>query len=82
MRIQWLFATVVLAGFFSGCSATKEVITVDAVKVDPPAIPGYVAMTVPADNPMTQAKIDLGKQLYYDKRLSGDGSRACYSCHL
>jgi cytochrome c peroxidase len=47
-----------------------------------PEIRGYQAMVVPADNPMTPAKVELGKQLYYDNRLSGDGSRSCYSCHL
>jgi cytochrome c peroxidase len=31
---------------------------------------------------MTKAKVELGKQLYYDKRISGDGSRSCYSCHV
>jgi cytochrome c peroxidase len=54
----------------------------DPVEVPPPPLPGYEAMTVPADNRMTQAKIDLGRMLYYDKRLSGDGTRSCYSCHL
>jgi len=47
-----------------------------------PQIKGYAEMVIPADNPMTPAKVELGKQLYYDSRLSGDGSRACYSCHL
>jgi cytochrome c peroxidase len=47
-----------------------------------PEIKGYEAMKIPADNPMTVAKVELGKQLYYDNRLSGDGSRSCYSCHL
>ncbi|HKZ52243.1 MAG TPA: cytochrome c peroxidase [Candidatus Acidoferrales bacterium] len=47
-----------------------------------PQIKGYEAMKVPADNPMTSAKVELGKQLFYDARLSGDGSRSCYSCHL
>jgi cytochrome c peroxidase len=36
---------------------------------------------VPADNPMTAAKVALGHQLFMDKRLSVDGSRSCYSCH-
>jgi cytochrome c peroxidase len=36
---------------------------------------------VPPDNPMTEAKVDLGHLLFMDKRLSGDGSRSCYSCH-
>jgi cytochrome c peroxidase len=68
----------------SGCSTapTEAPVVVDSAQVQPPALQGYEAMKVPADNPMTQAKIDLGKMLYYDKRLSGDGSRACYSCHL
>ena len=38
--------------------------------------------SVPADNPMTPGKIALGHQLFMDKRLSFDGSRSCYSCHL
>lgn len=47
-----------------------------------PEVAGYEMMAVPADNPMTEAKVALGKQLYYDKRLSGDGNRSCYGCHL
>ena len=47
-----------------------------------PQIKSYDPMVIPADNPMTPAKVELGKQLYYDQRLSGDASRACYSCHL
>ena len=47
-----------------------------------PEIAGYAAMPIPAGNPMTRAKVDLGKQLYYDRRLSGDGTRSCYDCHL
>ena len=39
-------------------------------------------MTIPADNPQSKEKIELGHQLFFDKRLSGDGSLACYSCHL
>ncbi len=36
---------------------------------------------VPADNPMTPAKIELGKKLYFDPRLSIDGTISCNSCH-
>jgi cytochrome c peroxidase len=36
---------------------------------------------VPADNPQTKEKIELGHQLFFDKRLSVDGSRSCYGCH-
>ena len=34
-----------------------------------------------AAEPLTQAKIDLGKQLYFDGRLSKDGTVSCASCH-
>lgn len=37
---------------------------------------------VPADNPMSEAKVELGRHLFYDKRLSLDNSLACASCHL
>jgi len=47
-----------------------------------PALARYEAMSIPADNPMTADKVELGQQLYYDTRLSGDGQRSCYSCHL
>lgn len=36
---------------------------------------------VPTDNPMSEAKVELGRLLFYDKRLSSDGSVACASCH-
>lgn len=36
---------------------------------------------VPADNPMSEAKVDLGRHLFYDKRLSRDGSMSCATCH-
>jgi len=39
-------------------------------------------MAIPPDNPMTPAKVALGRQLFFDERLSGDGTRSCYSCHV
>ena len=40
------------------------------------------AAMIPDDNPMTAEKIALGKQLFWDKRWSRDGTVACVSCHL
>jgi cytochrome c peroxidase len=48
----------------------------------PTELAGYEPMTIPADNPMTAEKIALGKQLFFDERLSLDGSKSCYSCHV
>ena len=41
----------------------------------------FPAPTVPASNPMSVAKVDLGRHLFYDKRLSGNGQQACAGCH-
>ena len=35
----------------------------------------------PADNPTTEAKVELGKMLYMDPRLSSTGTVSCNSCH-
>lgn len=37
---------------------------------------------IPKDNPNTPAKVELGKKLFWDSRLSGDGSSPCVVCHL
>ncbi len=37
---------------------------------------------VPADNPMSAAKVELGRRLFYDKRLSGNQTYSCATCHL
>ncbi|NSX55653.1 cytochrome-c peroxidase [Parasulfitobacter algicola] len=37
---------------------------------------------IPADNPMTDAKVELGKMLFFDGILSGNGSMPCSACHL
>ena len=36
---------------------------------------------VPADNPMSAAKVDLGRHLFYDLRLSANGEQSCATCH-
>jgi cytochrome c peroxidase len=54
----------------------------DAPRPTPfPALARYEPMATPPDNPMTEAKVALGRQLFFDKRMSGDGSTACISCH-
>ncbi len=37
---------------------------------------------VPADNPLTAQKVELGRLLFFDKRLSKNNTIACASCHL
>jgi len=42
---------------------------------------GVPAPPVPADNPMSTVKIALGRRLFYDPRLSANGTTACATCH-
>lgn len=36
---------------------------------------------IPPDNAVTPEKVELGRRLYYDKRLSADGTVSCATCH-
>jgi len=36
---------------------------------------------IPVDNPITTEKVKLGEALYFDKRLSADGTVSCATCH-
>lgn len=48
-----------------------------------PQIPADLpAMVFPPDNPYSEAKAELGRHLFYERRLSADGSTACATCHL
>ena len=78
-RLTFL-ALCVTALMMSACGGEME-----APEPEPmswPEVAGYALMEIPPDNAMTAAKVALGKQLYYDRRLSGDGERSCYGCHL
>jgi cytochrome c peroxidase len=57
----------------------------DAQAADPMQPPLGLAnakLAANADNPPTAAKIELGKQLFFDDRLSGSGKMSCSTCHL
>lgn len=42
---------------------------------------GFPRPWVPPDNPMTAEKVELGRHLFYDTRLSVNGKQSCASCH-
>ena len=53
--------------------------------IDPEHLSGFTPLLPPAitapDNPLTPEKIDLGRMLFFDKRLSKAGDVSCASCH-
>lgn len=42
---------------------------------------GFPKPNVPKGNPMSDAKVAVGRRLFYDVRLSGNGTQSCGSCH-
>src|SRR5436190_2754734 len=42
---------------------------------------GLLPIQFPKDNPYTPEKRELGRLLYYDTRLSADGTLSCATCH-
>ena len=52
-----------------------------AQPVELPVPEGVLPPEIPEVNPPTQAKVELGRKLYFDTRLSTDGTVACATCH-
>ena len=73
-----LAAVVVLV--LMGCAATPQSASAGGKSADDLA--PLPPVSVPADNPQTAAKIELGKMLYFDPRLAGDSSISCATCHV
>lgn len=69
-----------LLPLLGGCKAERAAADADPLKA-PLGLENATLVTA-ADNPGTRAKYELGKQLFYDARLSGSGTMACGACHL
>ena len=44
--------------------------------------PGVSPPRLPLGSPMTPARVELGRHLFYDTRLSGNGTQSCATCHI
>jgi cytochrome c peroxidase len=76
-------APVLIAALCAGCAhepAAPGVPTQPAFEWELP--PGFPAPPVPPGNPMSAQKVELGRRLFYDTRLSNNGTFACASCHV
>jgi len=73
----WIRENVLRAGALVAALACLA--AADAVELPVPE--GVLPPEVPADNPPTPARIELGKKLYFDTRISTDGTVACATCH-
>ena len=59
----------------------QEVLKLFTLKLKLPLGFNEADMIIPEDNPLTPEKVALGQQLYFDTRLSLDGTVACATCH-
>ncbi len=70
---------LLLAGILSAASALAADDPYAKLKQNFQPLPAHPP--IPANNTQTPEKVELGKMLYFDARLSGDGTIACATCH-
>lgn len=80
-----LFVLSVALLLLAGCGGESQTRVNDTSQINAEFnwnLPPQMALPVePSDNPVTEAKFQLGRHLFYDKRLSGGGAISCASCH-
>ncbi len=69
--------SLLLAGALVGCASEED----GAAAWDWNLPQGFPIPAVPEENPMSAAKVELGRHLFYDRRLSVNESLSCASCH-
>lgn len=77
-KIIWLIGLALLA---VACDK-EEPISEDLLPIGVEVPDHFREVEIPEDNPLTPAKVALGKKLFYDPILSIDTSVSCGSCHL
>ena len=83
MGKRLLFSVGVLVLLF-GCRK-DQIVQTPLQSTTPVAFPqpsNFPKASLPADNPLTKEGIKLGRHLFFEKRLSGDNSQSCGSCHF
>src|SRR5215510_10941818 len=87
MKISRLLQIAVFLSFVGAMSlitrADETSNALDRLEFTPPrGIPVDVwAYYVPKENPLTRSKVELGRELFFDKRLSADNTVSCATCH-
>lgn len=82
-RLVSLLAGSLMLTSLAGCSPQQENTEQTTTDAYLWALPeGFPLPQIPAENPMSAAKVELGRYLFYDKALSANQSQSCASCHL
>ncbi len=75
---QWAFIALIVLLVFACRESTVS--TDKFVRYKIPA--GFDSPVIPKDNEPTAARLELGRRLFYDKRLSKNDNLSCGSCHV
>jgi cytochrome c peroxidase len=67
--------------FLVACTAAIQAVHGGQPRAELRANPALPAVVVPPDNPQTPEKVALGRQLFFDPRLSADETISCATCH-
>ena len=75
---KYLLHILLSLSLFTGCKSPENAQPEALLSIKEPL---SIPFTIPADNPMKAEAIELGRFLFYDKRLSADNTISCSSCH-
>lgn len=79
VALRWTACALALAACGETPTAENDPGADEAFSWTRPA--NFPTPVVPSDNPMSSAKVELGRRLFYDARLSRNGTTSCGSCH-
>lgn len=74
MRLQLAIGLIILLSSGSIAESSDKAV--------PKLVPLPRKVESPGDNPTTPAKVELGKKLFFDPRLSGNNKTSCATCHI
>ena len=72
-------ALFIVSALLTGCQQADTDLNIPASQLVVPS--DFPPLPIPANNPITPAKVELGQRLFYDVRLSRNDSLSCSSCH-
>jgi len=76
-----LLSMTLIAGGIVSVGAFVDVLAPGDAAADTAPLAMLPPVRIPVDNPMSAAKVELGRMLFFDARLSGNASTSCASCH-
>lgn len=79
MRMKLILSGVMLVVVIAACKHEQTNPGPKPYQLDIPS--GLPEMPIPADNPLTEEGVALGRRLFYDPILSGNQTMSCASCH-